>query len=301
MKRTVLRLTSLGLLAWFCCLSAEPVQGGKVLVMPVDGSHWLSMKILVKELSLRGHEVVVLVPESSLLIQGSDTYRTEVFTVSYSQQELDGNFNELRKGIFNPPALTGFLVNVQRLLNFTDLQVRGCESLLHNEALMSRLRAEGFDVLLTDPFLPCGPILAHLFSVPAVYFLHGLPCGLHIKVNQCPSPPSHVPVFSSGLSPKMNFVQRVKNLFLYFKEEHTCKLMYANFDHLASRYFGDGVTYKDLLSHDAIWLLKYDWTFEWPRPIMPNMVFIGGINCAQKGRLPAVSVRPVSTTGQKHI
>uniref|UniRef100_A0A672YZC1 glucuronosyltransferase n=1 Tax=Sphaeramia orbicularis TaxID=375764 RepID=A0A672YZC1_9TELE len=286
--RTIERLTSLGLLAWFCCLSAEPVQGGKVLVMPVDGSHWLSMKILVKELSLRGHEVVVLVPESSLLIQGSDSYRTEVFTVSYSQQELDANFNELRKGIFVPPKSTDFLLDIQRLIDFTNLQVRGCESLLHNEALMSRLRAEGFDVLLTDPFLPCGSVLAHLFSIPAVYFLRGLPCGLDLKANQCPTPLSYIPKFYSGNTPQMNFPQRVKNVFFSFVESYLCKLLYANFDYLASKYLEDGMTYKELISHGAVWLLRYDFTFEWPRPLMPNMVLIGGINCAKKGPLPAV-------------
>ncbi|XP_029980471.1 UDP-glucuronosyltransferase-like isoform X1 [Sphaeramia orbicularis] len=285
--RTIERLTSLGLLAWFCCLSAEPVQGGKVLVMPVDGSHWLSMKILVKELSLRGHEVVVLVPESSLLIQGSDSYRTEVFTVSYSQQELDANFNELRKGIFVPPKSTDFLLDIQRLIDFTNLQVRGCESLLHNEALMSRLRAEGFDVLLTDPFLPCGSVLAHLFSIPAVYFLRGLPCGLDLKANQCPTPLSYIPKFYSGNTPQMNFPQRVKNVFFSFVESYLCKLLYANFDYLASKYLEDGMTYKELISHGAVWLLRYDFTFEWPRPLMPNMVLIGGINCAKKGPLPA--------------
>ncbi|XP_029980474.1 UDP-glucuronosyltransferase-like [Sphaeramia orbicularis] len=285
--RTIERLTSLGLLAWFCCLSAEPVQGGKILVMPVDGSHWLSMKILVKELSLRGHEVVVLVPESSLLIQSSDTYRTEVFTVSYSQQELDGNFNELRKGIFNPPSSIGLLFEVQLLLNFTDLQVRGCESLLHNEALMSRLRAEGFHLVLTDPFLPCGPVLARLFSVPVVYFLQTLPCGLDLKANQCPTPPSYVPQFSSGNSPDMNFPQRVKNVLLSFVESYLCKLIYANFDNLVGKYLEDGMTYKELISHGDIWLVRYDFTFEWPRPLMPNMVLIGGINCAKNAPLPA--------------
>lgn len=279
---------TLGLMAWLCCLSLGPVQGGKVLVMPVDGSHWLSMKILVKELIHRGHEVVVLVPESSLLIRGSESYRTEIYQVPYTKAELDENLNGLRDGVFlKPPAITDMFINVQRLINFTSIQAKGCESLLNNKPLMSRMQGEGFDLMLTDPFLPCGSILAHVFSIPAVYFLRGLPCELDTKANQCPSPPSYVPVSFSGGTDTMTFPQRVKNMFMRLVESYLCRIMYAHFGDLVSRYLGDNMTYKDLLSHGALWLLRYDFTFEWPKPVMPNMVFIGGINCAKKAPLPA--------------
>ncbi|KAM9358616.1 UDP-glucuronosyltransferase-like [Symphorus nematophorus] len=280
-------LPTLGLVAWLCCLSVEPVQGGKVLVLPVDGSHWLSMKILVKELSRRGHEVLVLVPEYSLLMSSSESYKTEMYPVSYSKAELDESLNSLSNGVFHKrPQITDRLVDVERLLNFTSVQVRGCESLLNNQPLMSRLRGEGFDVVLTDPFLPCGPILAHLFSIPAVYFLSGLPCELETKANQCPSPPSYVPVFFSGNTPTMTFLQRVKNMAMYFMQSYMCKIMYFNFDELVSRYLEDNMTYKDLLGHAAFWLFKFDLVFDWPKPLMPNTAFIGGINCAKTAPLP---------------
>ncbi|XP_023280652.1 UDP-glucuronosyltransferase-like [Seriola lalandi dorsalis] len=279
---------ALGLVAWMCCLSLGPVQGGKVLVMPVDGSHWLSMKILVKELTRRGHEVLVLVPETSLLIQGSESYKTEIYQVSYTKSELDGTFNQLKDGVFlKPPGISDLFVNVERLVNFTSLQVKGCESLLNNQPLMRQLREGGFELVLTDPFLPCGSILARDFSIPAVYFLRGLPCQLDVKANQCPSPPSYVPVFFSDNTDTMTFLQRVKNMGMSFVESYLCKVIYGHFDDLVSRYFEDSMTYKDLLSHGAIWLLRYDFTFEWPRPVMPNVVFIGGINCAKKAPLPA--------------
>ncbi|XP_041663088.1 UDP-glucuronosyltransferase-like [Cheilinus undulatus] len=279
---------TLGLLVWLLCLSLGHVQGGKVLVLPVDGSHWLSMKILVKELTQRGHEVLVLVPDSSLLIHSSESFKTEVYPVSYTQADLDGRFNELRDGLFlKPPQISDMFVNVQRLVNFTTLQVEGCESLLNNQPLMSRLKVGGFDAVLTDPFLPCGSILSHLLSIPAVYFLRGLPCQLDTKANQCPSPPSYVPAAFSGNSDIMTFPQRVKNMVMFFVESYMCKVIYGHFDDLVSTHLKEGMTYKELLSHGAIWLLRYDFTFEWPKPIMPNMAFIGGINCAKKAPLPA--------------
>lgn len=281
-----------GLLAWICCLGLGSVQGGKVLVMPVDGSHWLSMKILVKELGRRGHEVTVLVPESSLLIQGSDSYKTEIYKVPYTKAELDENFNSLREGLFDQqPGLEDLFVNVNRLVAFTSHQSRGCEALLDNKPLMNKLRGEGFDVMLTDPFLPCGSVLAHMFSIPAVYFLRGLPCELDLKANKCPSPLSYVPKFFSGNTDRMNFLQRVKNMMMSFMESYLCTVLYQHFDDLVSRRIQDGMSYKELISEGAIWLLRYDFVFDWPRPLMPNMVLIGGINCAKTAPLPAVSIK----------
>uniref|UniRef100_A0AAX7UAY1 UDP-glucuronosyltransferase n=1 Tax=Astatotilapia calliptera TaxID=8154 RepID=A0AAX7UAY1_ASTCA len=271
-----------------CCFSMGPVQGGKVLVVPVDGSHWLSMKILVKELIRRGHEVVVLVPESSLLIQGSESFRTEIYKVPYTKAELDGSFNIFQNEVFLKPAeFEDLIVNLRRLVNFTSLQVKGCESLLDNKPLMNRLREQGFDLVLTDPFLPCGSVLAHMFSIPAVYFLRGLPCELDMKANKCPSPPSYVPVFFSGNRNSMTFPERVKNFVMYGVQSYICTILYPHFDDLVSRYIGEISTYQELVSHGAIWLLRYDFTFEWPRPLMPNMVLIGGINCAKRAPLPA--------------
>ncbi|RVE57726.1 hypothetical protein OJAV_G00202130 [Oryzias javanicus] len=275
-------------LALLCCLGLGPAQGGKVLVMPVDGSHWLSMKILVKELSRRGHEVTVLVPESSLLIKGSEDYKTEVHRVPFTQKELDGKFDKLRESVFTKvPEFSDMFVNVQRLVEFTSLQVKGCESLLDSQDLMEKLKGEGFDVMLTDPFLPCGSVLAKMFSIPAVYFLRGLPCELDYKANQCPSPPSFVPVFFAGTTDRMDFLQRVKNFVMYNVQSYVCTVLYQHFDDLVSRRIQTGMSYKDLLSHAAVWLFRYDFTFEWPRPLMPNMVLIGGINCAKKAPLPA--------------
>lgn len=282
---------TLGLLACLCCLNLESVQGGKVLVLPVDGSHWLSMKILVKELIQRDHDVLVLVPETSLLIKSSENYKTEIYKVPYTKEDLDGSFKDLKDGVFlKPPEMADMFVNVQRLIHFTTMQVTGCESLLNNKPLMRRLKEEGFNAVLTDPFLPCGSILSRLFSVPAVYFLRGLPCDLDSKANQCPTPPSYVPMAFSGNTDVMNFPQRIKNMFMYLVQSYMCRIMYYEFDQLVTRQIADLNTYQDLLSEGAFWLLRYDFTFEYPKPVMPNTAFIGGINCAKKAPLPAVSI-----------
>nr|XP_057937451.1 UDP-glucuronosyltransferase-like isoform X1 [Doryrhamphus excisus] len=278
---------AVGLLAWMCC-SLEPVEGGKVLVIPVDGSHWLSMKILVKELTHRGHDVVVVVPESSLLMNASESYRTQHYKVPYTKAELDDKFTELKDSVFiKSPEIARIVADALRLINFTGFQVKGCRALLNNQPLMSQLRKEGFNVVLTDPFLPCGSVLAHIFNIPVVYFMRGLPCDLDVKANQCPVPMSYVPKAYSGNTDVMTFLQRVKNNIMGMAENLLCRVAYAQFDVLVNDYVEKDMTYKDLLSHAALWLNRADFVLQWPKPLMPNMVFIGGINCAKARPLPA--------------
>eukprot|EP00063_Salmo_salar_P045167 XP_014020002.1 PREDICTED: UDP-glucuronosyltransferase-like [Salmo salar] len=291
----------LGLLVLLCCLALcpAPLQGDKVLVMPVDGSHWLSMKLLVKELAARGHEMVVLVPDTSILIQGSDYYRTETFRVPYSKAQLDENVNKLKDAAFlKAPDIMDIFVNVQHLIHFTTMQVKGCEGLLYDKPLMQRLRGERFQMMLTDPFLPCGSIIAESFNIPAVYFSRGIPCGLDEKAAQCPTPPSYVPRLFSGNTDHMDFLGRVKNMLMYSLESYLCTVMFASFDELTSRYLDKDMTYRELLGHGAIWLLRYDYSFEYPKPRMPNMVNIGGINCGKRAPLPADLQEFVDESGE---
>ncbi|KAF5894020.1 UDP-glucuronosyltransferase 1-1, partial [Clarias magur] len=271
----------------YLCSFLGPVLGGKVLVMPVDGSHWLSMKILVEELSVRGHEMVVLVPETSLLIRGSDAYTTRIFKVPFTKDELDGIMKKMQDRFMNAPAFSDILENLSGLLRFTDMQVKACEALLYNETLMQDLRDKHFDLMLTDPFLPCGPIIAEAFSLPAVYFLRGLLCGFDTEAAQCPAPPSYVPRLFGQLSDIMTFPQRVVNVLMAGFDSFICKRFFFSFDELTSRYLKKDISYKEVLEHASIWLHRYDFTFEYPKPLMPNMVPIGGINCAKQKPLPA--------------
>ena len=90
--------------------------------MPVDGSHWLSMKLLVQELAERDHEVLALVPETSLLIGGKAKYRTETFPVPYTKADLDDTMKNLNPFLV-AKGLLDVIADLQLLIDFTSLQV----------------------------------------------------------------------------------------------------------------------------------------------------------------------------------
>ncbi|NXF10301.1 UD18 glucuronosyltransferase, partial [Smithornis capensis] len=69
-----------------------PSEGGKLLVVPMVGSHWLSMQEVVVKLSERGHEVVVLMPEVSWQTETTEAYKVLTYPVTQTLEELDGAF-----------------------------------------------------------------------------------------------------------------------------------------------------------------------------------------------------------------
>ncbi|KAK1892162.1 UDP-glucuronosyltransferase 2B19 [Dissostichus eleginoides] len=54
--------------------SSPLVNSGKILVVPVDGSHWINMKVLVEELHSRGHDITVIRPSDSWYIKTESPY-----------------------------------------------------------------------------------------------------------------------------------------------------------------------------------------------------------------------------------
>ena len=69
-------------------------DGGKLLVVPTDGSHWLSMRQGAEKLSERGHEVMVLIPEVSWQRGTTQAYTVKIHPVSYTLEELDSSLHE---------------------------------------------------------------------------------------------------------------------------------------------------------------------------------------------------------------
>ncbi|KFP71388.1 UDP-glucuronosyltransferase 1-5, partial [Acanthisitta chloris] len=136
--------------------------------------------------------------------------------------------------------------------------------------------------VLTDPAFMCGATLANYFSLPFVFFMRGFPCNLHYEAPQCPSPLSYIPRLFSFNSDRMTFFQRVENALISLLELGYCNGFYGDAIKFSSEILQRDVSLLDLVNSASIWLLRFDFVFEYVRPVMPNMVFVGGINCAKK-------------------
>nr|XP_034996095.1 UDP-glucuronosyltransferase 1-1-like isoform X2 [Zootoca vivipara] len=279
------------------------VSGGKLLVVPMDGSHWLSMQSILTQLKENGHEIVVVAPEVNIHIKASDdVYTLKRFPVPFTQEEMENSIKEFGNDNFQElPFLVRFFRAIERMKQTNAMFLASCTHLLYNQELMRYIKENKFDALFTDPMMPCGQIVADYFSIPSVFFLRGIPCGFDFEATQCPRPPSYVPRGMTGNTDHMTFAQRVKNLLFHLAEYFLCSFVYSPYASLASEFLQRDLSLTELLSHGSIWLMRMDFAAEYPRPLMPNMIVIGGVNCAWKKPLSQEFEAMVNNSGEHGI
>uniref|UniRef100_A0A3Q3SG76 Uncharacterized protein n=1 Tax=Mastacembelus armatus TaxID=205130 RepID=A0A3Q3SG76_9TELE len=262
--------------------TVSPAFLGNLLVVPMDGSHWIGIKAMAQEMGRRKH------------------YNTVTYPVPYDKDYVD-SFLASYKEVMKTSA-KNFLEKISshfsQLKKFMGLIHTTAESLLFNDSLISHLAQQRFDAVLTDPVVPTGSLIARKLGIPTINLLRGIPCTLDTQSSGCPSPPSYVPRFFTGYTDKMSFKERAVNTLVALLEPLLCQLLYWHFDHIAYQFLGEEVGIAHVLSDSAIWLLRIDFTLEFPRPLMPNIVLVGGINCNVRNPLPEVRLHNVFWSGK---
>ncbi|XP_012893195.1 PREDICTED: UDP-glucuronosyltransferase 1-7-like [Dipodomys ordii] len=267
-------------------LASGSAQAGKLLVVPMDGSHWLSMRSVVEKLFQRGHEVVVVVPEVSWQLGRSLNFTVKTYSTPHSLQDLDREFKVFLDTQWETPEQTMFSALTGSAKGFYDIMFSHCRSLFNDKKVVEFLKESSFDAVFLDPFDVCGLIVARYFSLPSVFFSRGAFCSNLEEGTQCPSPPSYGPRSFQGLSHTMTFRERVWNHISFLTEHLFCPIFFEKAIEAASEILQTPVTTYDLFSQVSIWLLRTDFVLDFPRPVMPNMVYVGGINCHRGKPLP---------------
>ena len=286
-----------GLLPLYVCLllTCGFAKAGKLLVVPMDGSHWFTMQSVVEKLILRGHEVVVVMPEVSWQLGRSLNCTVKTYSTSYTLEDQDREFMVFADARWTAPLRSAFSLLTSSSNGIFDLFFSNCRSLFKDKKLVEYLKESSFDAVFLDPFDACGLIVAKYFSLPSVVFARGIFCHYLEEGAQCPAPLSYIPRLLLGFSDAMTFKERVWNHIMHLEEHLFCPYFFKNVLEIASEILQTPVTAYDLYSHTSIWLLRTDFVLEYPKPVMPNMIFIGGINCHQGKPVPMVSYLPFST------
>ncbi|NXC31201.1 UD11 glucuronosyltransferase, partial [Campylorhamphus procurvoides] len=113
--------------------------------VPVDGSHWLSMREVLGSLRDRGHEVVVVAPEVGFYIKPSESFVMKTYPVPLKYEEIEKEFKMYLQISFEEgPFLTRLLRAYEGLRKLGELSVLGCERLLKNRELIKYLEDSKF-------------------------------------------------------------------------------------------------------------------------------------------------------------
>ena len=260
-RNTPVRVATL--LFIFCCIVVKESLAFKLLLLtpPLGGkgAHLPWMKTLAETLSLRGHKV-------TLLLQGHGKDESELFTTrqvpSCFSNEQNRKFLELY---------------LQDSADFFRKMVTECEAILNNGRFLLELQAEKFDLAVTDRFYHCGYLIAETLELPFAVFDGASYMGPLDA--QAPSPLAYVPMFNSRFTDRMTLRQRLKNVYIYFARQLVSKVRLFQFNHLIKKYSISRweTSIEGIMGKAQLWLLDSDFSLEFPRPLMPNMVYVGGL------------------------
>ncbi|XP_034027019.1 UDP-glucuronosyltransferase 2A2-like [Thalassophryne amazonica] len=266
--------------------SSSWVNGGKVLVVPVDGSHWINMKALIEELHTRGHEITVMRSFDSWYIKAESPYFKTVTINSFGgfDEESFSSFVvrmliQKRKHASLWARVTLQYEMMGHLYQMNKHVVEMMGAIFENITVMQSFHDAKYDVVLTDPALGTGVFLAHRLQLPLVFNVRWTVQGDgHSAV--APSPLSYVPIPWTGLTDKMTFTERLKNFCHYiltcFQIWYITDRSYKPFVH---QYFGPDIHYMELFQAADIWLMRNDFILQFPRPTMPNIIYMAGFQC----------------------
>ncbi|XP_042534083.1 UDP-glucuronosyltransferase 2A1 isoform X4 [Dipodomys spectabilis] len=270
--------------------------GGNILIWPMEGSHWLNVKIIIDALIEKEHNVTVLVASGALFITptSNPSLTFEIYEVPFEKEriaEVIRNFVltwlENRP---SPSTMWTFYHEMAKVIkDFHIVSKELCDGVLKNGKLMEKLKKGKFEVLLSDPVFPCGDIIAIKLGIPFIYSLRFSPASTVEKhCGKVPYPPSYVPAILSELTDQMSFADRVRNFISYHLQDYIFETLWKQWDSYYSTALGRPTTLCETMGKAEIWLIRTYWDFEFPRPYLPNFEFVGGLHCKPAKPLPKV-------------
>ncbi|KAJ8265936.1 hypothetical protein COCON_G00150350 [Conger conger] len=297
------------LLFTLCVLCGEESHARRILVYPVDGSHWLNMNVLLRELHQRGHALTVIRSSTSWYIpQNAPHFSSITVSLIHASRVEDPGYMagflqrnlDLREG-----SVWAFIVlHWEVLTMLSEAHQSSAEMvrlILENATLVEELRDTRFDLMLTDPGFAGGAVLGRYLGLPMVFNVRWITnADGHFAI--APSPLSYVPTIGSFVSDRMTFANRLKNLLHYgigvYLDLVLTRPLYQG---VCEEFLGPDTNVYQIIQGADLWLMRVDFVFEFPRPTMPNVVYMGGFQCRPAQPLPPELEEFVQSSGEHGV
>ncbi|KAK2901799.1 hypothetical protein Q8A73_011545 [Channa argus] len=284
-------------------------DGGNILVWYTEGSHWINMKPVLDNLIDRGHTVTVLVPSVSMYMNNNETTRFhyEPFNVSFSIEAMEKHLEEFLHFFMYEMKQMNYLQIYIRAMDLMKnnlyFSLKYLDSVVKSDTIMKKLKEGKYDLLLADPIYPGSDLTAEMLGIPLVFTLRfSLGNNWERHCGQLPSPPSFVPAALSKLTDKMDFSERLWNFLFYAVQDIVLDNTYWKvLDKYYSEIKGTPTSACEMMSRADIWLMRTYWDFDFPRPLLPNFKFVGGIHCRPAKPLPEDMETFVQSSGDDGI
>ena len=279
------------LLTFIYAAALSCVNGGNVLIRPFmgGGSHYMVAKVIAAELVNRGHSVTMVVQdrdEEQLRAAGEDKlFNFEFHRSNFTQEEFD----YLLQNITDAGLKGKYMEHMVSLMGTGHMEkiASECDNLIGDVELVSRLRHSNFDVAIIDGSDQC-PILQFLGGPYVVLLPSCSTVSPILFANRMPFNPSYVPEMVTGYDHRMSFVGRLKNTANAMFFAGFFKAFGSSLEELKARY--ERLSDVSLFFTNAdLWLINTHFVLDFPRPLLPNTVTVGGLTTKDARPLAQVS------------
>ncbi|XP_070574240.1 UDP-glucuronosyltransferase 2C1-like [Ptychodera flava] len=271
-----------------CLLEVGNISCYKILVLPGggSGSHYLYLGKVGEHLTRAGHDVTLLLGHHNDL-EKTPNY-SSLFTLEMYDTVMDKTFFETMNSNVEKTLKGEF--SLQLMSTLSDTMLEDCKRILQNEQLLARLMHAKFDIVVMNNFMNCNVLIAQKLSLPYVIVSTNRPfVQMDTSYLGLPSPVSYVPGAMTGLTDKMTFAERLKNLFFQIIAFFFFNfVVFKPYDDLKQLHgIQPDIGLQESLGKSEIVLFAVDWALEFPRPVMPNTVFLGGLLAEESSPLDA--------------
>nr|CAD7597666.1 unnamed protein product [Timema genevievae] len=253
-------------------------------VFPVtSSSHQIVYHAVMKELTKRGHELVVITPYP--MRDPSLKNYTEI-DVSFMNKAWLNRFNFAE-------GRSGKETAHEMMANHQDFGGLLCELMLSHpqvkELISTEKTDEHFDLVFMEMVTTPGIYgFIHRFPVPSIGIASLPAFGINYDSVGNPNLPAYAPDVFLPYSDRMTFFERVHSMFfLLWLKYHFYYNVIPTQDAIARKHFGESMPYLgDLHFKPSMLFVTTDFIFHSPRPNVPAVVQLSGLHINSPKPLP---------------
>ncbi|XP_025829209.1 UDP-glucuronosyltransferase 2B1-like [Agrilus planipennis] len=241
--------------------------------------HWV-FDPLLRKLAEKGHDVTVIsfFPQKTKIPRFTDISLENLTYIGFE--------------VWN-------LTRVQRTMMQTAVHLlelsakRTCAAVLPSPQIKEFLKGNlTYDVILTELFnTNCFMYVAAKVNAPIIGLSSCaiLPFWNELFAN--PDNPSYIPMMFMDYSDKLTFLERVENtLVLWYHKLYFELVMNPYTQKIVNENFPDHIDVSAVAKNVSLFLVNTHWSISRPRPFVPNVIEVGGLNLAEPESPPQVNL-----------
>ncbi|XP_065219034.1 UDP-glycosyltransferase UGT5-like isoform X36 [Planococcus citri] len=243
-------------------------------------SHHIVYDSLMTELARRGHNVTIYSAVSRSRKHSIPLYHEIDISACFGKPSEMSNFTRLQSSVYRDFRTISLIFTVLPSYN----QIKNCGPLMELKNTSMK-----YDVLIaeffnTDFFF----LFGYHLGIPSIAFHSNALNGYQSDALGLPYTPSYIPNILSGYTSKMNFSQRLNNAWYFWYSLYAfTRDSRGKYDAISKEIFGPGTPpLREVAKNISLMFSYVHFSLNYVRPMVPNVVEIGGLNIEPSEPLP---------------